>query len=218
MKKIVAIIITALFSIQLFAKGNDLNDCKGLALFLNFENKIDSARNRSKIDNKFLSPVDEAIIFEKILRKESPLLMDSTRFYSKHLIELLFDSSIQKSSEFNLDIVRILYHLCINDYILAVNEIYKGYCDKRVSIDVFLNCIITYNGHYSNIVAVNYNSATIQLLLNSISKNNTLINQAQKKYSNFIKIIEDLRNGVLSKAFENEEKDWFFAITPHNCL
>jgi hypothetical protein len=199
-------------------KDKTVNFTNTLELFLKFESKVQEIRAKNKSDNVFISPADEPVIFENTLNEQAPDLITNTHLYYRFLVEILLDKLIKKNPEFNLDIVRILYHLCIDEYVSAAERIYQGYLQQKVDLEVLFNCLITSEDHYSNIVVLNYQSKKLQLFLGEILSNDELVKNMEVNYQYFSSSIKMIISGELYNAFQTDEKDWFFEIPIRRCI
>ena len=125
---------------------------------------------------------------------------------------------MKKGNEYDLDLVKILYHLCIDDYITAVDTIYNRYRENKINLNVLLNSIITFEGHYSNIIALNYSSKKLQLLFEKLLNDTLLIKTVEKNNKNFSSTLKAIQSGVIYEAYTGQDKDWFFVIPNKNCV
>lgn len=219
MKNVIIIFVAFIIQNQiLHAQNINKDSCTGIRLFLKFENKIENVRKKNNQLKKFISPVDEAIIFESILEKEAPKLINNTQAYCNFLVNILSNKQMKKGNEYDLDLVKILYHLCIDDYITAVDTIYNRYRENKINLNVLLNSIITFEGHYSNIIALNYSSKKLQLLFEKLLNDTLLIKTVEKNNKNFSSTLKAIQSGVIYEAYTGQDKDWFFVIPNKNCV
>jgi hypothetical protein len=184
-------------------------------VFNNFERKLNQVKKENKSKKIFTSPVDDAMLFERTLKKETPFLSDSTNMIVDELLGIILDEGRDKSLSF--DVVRVLYHLCIDDYIDAVSRIYEGYRLGKVKVEVVIYCIITYDNHFSNIIVNNYCSVLAQKLFSNLLGNSVFLQEANQKRQNFTQNLLDIKSGAFYNAFQKEEPDWIFVIEPKNC-
>lgn len=219
MKNVILIFVAFIIQNQiLHAQNINKDSCTGIRLFLKFENKIENVRKKNNQLKKFISPVDEAIIFESILEKEAPKLINNIQAYCNFLVNILSNKQMKKGNEYDLDLVKILYHLCIDDYITAVDTIYNHYRENKINLNVLLNSIITFEGHYSNIIALNYSSRKLQLLFEKLLNDTLLIKTVEKNNKNFSSTLKAIQSGVIYEAYTGQDKDWFFVIPNKNCV
>lgn len=219
MKNVIIIFVAFIIQNQiLHAQNINKDSCTGIRLFLKFENKIENVRKKNNQLKKFISPVDEAIIFESTLEKEAPKLINNTQAYWNFLVNIFSNKQMRKGNQYDLDLVKILYHLCIDDYITAVDTIYSRYRENKINLNVLLNSIITFEGHYSNIIALNYRSKKLQLLFEKLLNDTLLIKTVEKNNKNFSSTLKAIQSGAIYEAYTGQDKDWFFVIPNKNCV
>ena len=219
MKNVIIIFVAFIIQNQiLHAQNINKDSCTGIRLFLKFENKIENVRKKNNQLKKFISPVDEAIIFESILKKEASELINNTKAYANFLVNIISNKQMKKGNEYDLDLVKIIYHLCIDDYITAVDTIYNRYRENKINLNVLLNSIITFEGHYSNIIALNYSSKKLQLLFEKLLNDTLLIKTVEKNNKNFSSTLKAIQSGVIYEAYNGQDKYWFFVIPNKNCV
>ena len=219
MKNVIIIFVAFIIQNQiLHAQNINKDSCTGIRLFLKFENKIENVRKKNNQLKKFISPVDEAIIFESILKKEASELINNTKAYANFLVNIISNKQMKKGNEYDLDLVKIIYHLCIDDYITAVDTIYNRHRASKINLNVLLKSIITFEGHYSNIIALNYSSKKLQLLFEKLLNDTLLIKTVEKNNKNFSSTLKAIQSGVIYEAYNGQDKYWFFVIPNKNCV
>jgi len=183
---------------------------KTITLFNKFENKLDQTKKAEIKEGKFFSPIDSAIVFLEVLKKETPDLYNHTDYYAKSLFTILKRKEFSKNQELSLNIIRVLYHLKIDNYIELLNNIYCSYKQNKMDIRILLAALFTSESYYSNLVVLNYKNPRLQLFLNKISNDSETVSNAMKVYPNFLESINDIKNGALFNEFQTTQKGWFF--------
>lgn len=197
MRKIIFLIgaFISLVCLKIHANNSKINnDSVARQLFIKSE-KV-AIPNRSKIEKmRFMDPIERNILFFKIVRKESPDLIDNTNKYKYSLINLFTDKSIRKDGYSNLDICNILSNLCIDDYIDVTDSIYTLVKRNKLDFEI-LNCMIEQDFNVSNELAKKYeNFKSIQFLkklTNEIEQGKYIL---PKKNNDFVKFINSILSG-----------------------
>jgi hypothetical protein len=209
--KLVLILSLTISTLPVFCQNNlPKNYNKTLALFTKFENKLEKTKQAEIKERRFFSPVDSAVLFLEVLKKEAADLYNHTECYSESLLAILEKRDCSKNQDFCLNVIRILYHLKIDNYVNLLNEIYHNYKLNKVNSRIFLDAIFTCESYYSNLIVLNYKNPKLQLLLNKISSDSEIISKVSKVYPNFLKSINDIISGALFNEFHTTQKGWFF--------
>lgn len=176
-------------------------------------------RNRAKTEKmRFLDPVERDILFYKIVRSESPDLLDYTNKYKFSLINLLIDKTIKKDDYSDFDIVNVLYNLCIDDYIKAMDSVYSLVKKNKLKFDILERMIIQ-DFNVSNQLANNYRNPKLQQfiyrLLQEIKSGDFII---PKKNYDFIESVNKLISGEeLVKGLKEKEIIYPPLLNSKNC-
>lgn len=198
-------------ALQLFSQHQlPKNYTTTIALFTKFEKKLEETKIAEIKKGRFFSPVDSAVIFLEVLKKEAADLYNHTECYSESLLAILEKRDCSKNQDFCLNVIRILYHLKIDNYVNLLNEIYHNYKLNKVNSRIFLDAIFTCESYYSNLIVLNYKNLKLQLLLNKISSDSEIISKVSKVYPNFLKSINEIISGALFNEFQTTQKGWVF--------
>ena len=205
MKYIILLILFVFFAnIKINAFDFNKNeDSIARQLFVKSE-KI-AIRSRAKIEKmRFLDPIERNILFFKIVRSESPDLINNTFKYKFSLINLLSDKKIQKDSYSDFDIVNILSNLCIDDYIEVTDSVYTLAKKNKLKFDILENMVIQ-DFNVSNQLARSYRNPKLKLFLKKILidiESGKFI--LPKKNNDFIEFVNKLISG---EEWEKELKE-----------
>lgn len=122
--------------------------------------------------------------FIKTVLKESPELINNTNYYKWGLLRLLSDKTIERDFYTDLDIIAILYNLCIDDYIDIVDSVFIKVKSRDLSIEIMKNLIVQ-NPYLTITLAKNYRCHQVYEKLYQIRKELQLINM-NNQISNII--------------------------------
>lgn len=203
MKKVIKILFV---SLVLFCSNLYANDSISLKinrtdrLFLISEKKAIEYRRKVDKKNVFVDPDELNKNIYNIFIKNSPELYSNTRIHKVGLIRILIDKNIQKDYYTNLDIVFILYNLCIEDYIEIIDTTYSLYKKHLVKFKDW-RLIVDQDYYISINLASNYKNPRLQKILTQI-KNDIESGMVTIPHNNygFIKEINKLISG---EAWEN---------------
>ncbi len=166
LQKKLLVLILLFYCFQLEATNNTKNDSIARQLFVKSERKALEFR-KSKMNLRFVDPIEMNEVFYKIVVKESPALYSNTSKYKNGLLNILKDKKIKRDYETNQDIFRILVNLCVEDYVDVVDSVYSFYKQKQVSFSDFYNAVIP-DFNMSNQFVRSYKNEKLQILLTQI--------------------------------------------------
>ena len=167
MKKCNSLLFILLFSFNLFALTSD-NNLKSKTKQLFLKSELFAMNERSEVEkNSFLDPVWRNLRFIELAKNKSPDLIANTNYYKWGLFDLLTDSKIKKDNYTDIDIVNILYNLCLDDYIQVVDSAYFLVKQHKLKIEVF-ELFINQDFNITNRLAKNYKYPPVTNLLKSI--------------------------------------------------
>lgn len=125
-------------------------------------------RSRTKIMKvRFFDSIGNNDLFFKILKKESPDLIDNTNKFKLGILKLLTDKTINKDCYTESDIVNLLCNLCLDNYVSIIDivriSVIKGHLKFKI-----LERAIFQDFNISNQVARNYKNPTLQKSLEQL--------------------------------------------------
>ena len=179
---------------------------EAVALFMKSDKQLTNYREYIKRKNIFMDPLGYNLIWYKTIAKESPDLFRSTDKYKGYLLQMLKDSSLKKGEFTDAYIVRVLYNLCLEDYIDIMDSAYVFFKNKQISSSVFIDMIFQ-DPQISDLVARNYKDERLQLFLRCLQKDNKLTDRIKIKYFDYKQNLNDLISGKLwnTDLKENEK-------------
>ena len=135
-------------------------------LFLKAENI--AIKNRANITKKrFLDPIGNDVLFYKIVKSETPDLINNTNKYKLGLMKLLKDNTIKKDWYSESDIINLLSNLCIDNYIEIIDSVRISVIKGQLKFKI-LEKVIFQDFNVSNQVARNYKSPTLHKSLEQL--------------------------------------------------
>ena len=180
--------------------ANELNkNVDSIARQLFVKSEQIAMRNRAKIEKmRFLDPVERNSLFFKIVQSESPDLINQTNKYKFGLISLLSDETIIKDDYTNFDIVNILYNLCIDDYVVAMDSVYSLVKANKLKFDI-LETMVIQDFNVSRQLVLNYQNPKVQQFMYKILHEiETGVYVISKENYDFVESVKKLISG----------KDW----------
>jgi len=176
-------------------------------------------KNRAKIaKNRFLDPIGNNELFYKIVKRETPDLINNTNKYKLGLIKLLEDKTIKKDWYTEFDIVNLLCNLCIEDYIDIIDSVRTLVIKKQLKFEI-LERIVIQDFNLTNQVARNYQNTKLQKLLKQL-KQDIKFGKIAIPTNNF-GFIEELNKLKSGETWENDLKQDEIKhpplLNPKNC-
>lgn len=199
-------LVWLMMPIQLYGQVKSTVTYKdAVALFMRSEIKLIQHREYVFKKRIFEDPVGNDQVVFNTIRKESPELFKSTIIYKDHLLQMLTDSALKRNEFFNDDIIKVLYNLCIDDYVDVMERACILFKNKQISLFVFKNIIIQ-DFSMSNQVARNYKNEKLQSFLYRLQQDTTLMARIAKEqpYPYFKEQIQDIISG---KEWEGNLKE-----------
>jgi len=132
--------------------------------FLRSEKIVMAHRKRNFIKS---DPITEYKFWLKTFTKYSPEMLKKTNLYSVHLIKMLTDKSIKKDNVFNRDVIMLLYNLCVEEYSVVLQSLYKNYRENTLDFSI-LSLAIDQDITFNNLVAAKYKNQRIRSILTEI--------------------------------------------------
>jgi hypothetical protein len=204
----VMIQLLAILLLSICAYGQKKNNHtyhQTVCLFMKAEKKIIEHKEYLDRHHLFEDPIGYKVFWFKTFKKESPSLFQSTSLYKDDLLNMLGDSVIKKNPLTNYDIVRVLYKLCLKDYMVILYRAYEMLQKNQISSDVFLDLLFQ-DYHVSNQIAQNYKNEQLQIFLDMLQKDNKLNDRYLIQNVDFKKMINELKTGALWES-ELKEQD-----------
>ncbi|GAA4297227.1 hypothetical protein [Nibribacter koreensis] len=143
-----------------------------LALFLKAEKKV--MRIRKSARNFKTDPETDFLIWKKSFSQEAPSLLAKPENYSSSLLQILKATDITKDEGFNFDIVKLLYPICIEEYIMVINEAHTLYRNKELDLKTFAHVVAPSKFYCSNVYDNKANKALqgeLQAVLETVNSN-----------------------------------------------
>lgn len=127
-------------------------------------------KNRAKIaKNRFLDPIGNNELFYKIVKRETPDLINNTSKYKFGLMKLLEDKTIKKDWYTEFDIVNLLCNLCLEDYIDIIDSVRILVIKNQLKFEI-LEHIVIQDFNLTNLLARNYQNTKLKELLKQIKQ------------------------------------------------
>ena len=167
-QKCLLVIILFFFCFQLEATNKVKEDSIAKQLFVEAEKKAIEFRKKT-LHIRFVDGIEMNELFYKVVMKESPALYNDTHKYKNGLLDILKDKKIRRDATTNQDVFRILYNLCVDDYVDVIDSVYSFYKHKQVKFDDLYDAIVI-DFNMSNLVAKKYKNERLQRLLLQIQQ------------------------------------------------
>jgi hypothetical protein len=142
------------------------DDTLAQKVFLKSEHQAIEFRKKLK-DVRLVDPIEMNEVFYEIVTKQTPNLYLETNKYKNGLINILYAKDIERDLCTNQDVFRVLYNLCIDDYIDVVDTIYSLYKRNLVKFED-LNASIDVDFNMSNQLGKKYQNKKVRIVLSRI--------------------------------------------------
>ncbi|KAA3438026.1 hypothetical protein [Rufibacter hautae] len=175
-----------------------------LALVLKAEKKAMARRMYMK--NRKTDPDYEFTSWRAIFQKEAPALIANPEQHAHSLLMILKSQEIEKDEGFNVDLVRVLYPICIEQYAEVIHTVHGLYSEGKV--DLFTLALTANPSFYfcSNVYENRHN----QILQQELQHVADLLKPANSPYEELVTSgIKDLLSG-------KEDEDYQEFITNHS--
>ena len=143
----------------------------------------------------FEDPLGRIDYFFKTVKTVAPQLLTDTKLYKNDLLNLLTDKSFHKNIFTDNNIVFVLYNLPIDDYVDVLNFALSLYQNEKINQSIF-ELFIFQNEIASVSVAKNFKNEKLQVFLNKLLDDLSLIRKVELQNKHFRKSILDLKSGL----------------------
>ena len=159
------------------------------------ENKMQAHYDYIEKNRIFEDPLGRIDYFFKTVKTVAPQLLTDTKLYKDDLLNLLTNKTFQKKHFTNEGIVFVLYNLPIDDYVDVLNFALSLYQNEKINQSIF-ELFIFQNEIASVSVAKNFKKEKLQVFLNKLLDDQSLIRKVELQNKNFRKSILDLKSGL----------------------
>jgi hypothetical protein len=181
-----------------------------LSLYTKFENRWESKISGETKKGLFISPVDKAVLFLRILKRTSPDLYYNTECYYKSLLLIVENKPFPRDEDFSMNIIHVLCHLRIESYIQCLERIYEDFKKNKVSDSIFMEAMFPGESLYSNLLVMNYKNPELRTFYNKLSKDSIGIRKITKLAPYYLESIKKTLNGEYFKKFESGKQASFY--------
>ena len=159
------------------------------------ENKMQAHYDYIEKNGIFEDPLGRIDYFFKTVKTVAPQLLTDTKLYKNDLLNLLTDKSFHKNIFTDNNIVFVLYNLPIDDYVDVLDSALSLYQNEKINQSIF-ELFIFQNEIASVSVAKNFKNEKLQVFLNKLLDDLSLIRKVELQNKNFRKSILDLKSGL----------------------
>ena len=159
------------------------------------ENKMQAHYDYIEKKGIFEDPLGRIDYFFKTVKTVAPQLLTDTKLYKNDLINLLTDKSFHKNIFTDNNIVFVLYNLPIDDYVDVLDSALSLYQNEKINQSIF-ELFIFQNEIASVSVAKNFKNEKLQVFLNKLLDDLSLIRKVELQNKHFRKSILDLKSGL----------------------
>jgi hypothetical protein len=179
---------------------NQINIDSTYKLFLSAENHLAELNEKLKGSFELDEPLSKNARFLEVFSREAPSLVFETNRHVASLLMLLANGR-NEDKNYNEDIIKLLYNLCIEQYIIAVDSISILYIQDKINLTSYKLCI-EQDFILCNQIQKNYSNPLVICLLNRII--NSFGPIVSDEEQNFISKIKYILSGV---DWESELKE-----------
>ena len=192
--------IFILLTIMLCCSSAKKEDCdpkinKVYESFQIIENKMQAHYDYIEKNGIFEDPLGRIDYFFKTVKTVAPQLLTDTKLYKNDLLNLLTDKSFHKNIFTDNNIVFVLYNLPIDDYVDVLDSALSLYQNEKINQSIF-ELFIFQNEIASVSVAKNFKNEKLQVFLNKLLDDLSLIRKVELQNKHFRKSILDLKSGL----------------------
>ncbi len=159
------------------------------------ENKMQAHYDYIEKNGIFEDPLGRIDYFFKTVKTVAPQLLTDTKLYKDDLLNLLTDKTFHKNLFTDDDIVFVLYNLPIDDYVDVLDSALSLYQNEKINQSIF-ELFIFQNEIASVSVAKNFKNEKLQVFLNKLLDDLSLIRKVELQNKHFRKSILDLKSGL----------------------
>jgi len=159
------------------------------------ENKMQAHYDYIEKNGIFEDPLGRIDYFFKTVKTVAPQLLTDTKLYKNDLLNLLTDKSFHKNIFTDNNIVFVLYNLPIDDYVDVLDSALSLYQNEKINQSIF-ELFIFQNEIASVSVAKNFKNEKLQVFLNKLLDDLSLIRKVELQNKHFRKSILDLKSGL----------------------
>ena len=159
------------------------------------ENKMQAHYDYIEKNGIFEDPLGRIDYFFKTVKTVAPQLLTDTKLYKNDLLNLLTDKSFHKNIFTDNNIVFVLYNLPIDDYVDVLDSALSLYQNEKINQSIF-ELFIFQNEIASVSVAKNFKNEKLQIFLNKLLDDQSLIRKVELQNKHFRKSILDLKSGL----------------------
>jgi len=159
------------------------------------ENKMQAHYDYIEKNGIFEDPLGRIDYFFKTVKTVAPQLLTDTKLYKDDLLNLLTDKTFHKNHFTNEGIVFVLYNLPIDDYVDVLNFALSLYQNEKINQSIF-ELFIFQNEIASVSVAKNFKNEKLQVFLDKLLDDLSLIRKIELQNKHFRKSILDLKSGL----------------------
>ena len=159
------------------------------------ENKMQAHYDYIEKNGIFEDPLGRIDYFFKTVKTVAPQLLTDTKLYKDDLLNLLTDKTFHKNLFTDDDIVFVLYNLPIDDYVDVLNFALSLYQNEKINQSIF-ELFIFQNEIASVSVAKNFKNEKLQVFLNKLLDDLSLIRKVELQNKHFRKSILNLKSGL----------------------
>ena len=159
------------------------------------ENKMQAHYDYIEKNGIFEDPLGRIDYFFKTVKTVAPQLLTDTKLYKNDLLNLLTDKSFHKNIFTDNNIVFVLYNLPIDDYVDVLDSALSLYQNEKINQSIF-ELFIFQNEIASVSVAKNFKNEKLQVFLNKLLDDQSLIRKVELQNKHFRKSILDLKSGL----------------------
>ena len=159
------------------------------------ENKMQAHYDYIEKKGIFEDPLGRIDYFFKTVKTVAPQLLTDTKLYKDDLLNLLTNKTFQKKHFTNEGIVFVLYNLPIDDYVDVLDSALSLYQNEKINQSIF-ELFIFQNEIASVSVAKNFKKEKLQVFLNKLLDDQSLIRKVELQNKHFRKSILNLKSGL----------------------
>ncbi|MEA4887375.1 MAG: hypothetical protein VB063_11920 [Bacteroides graminisolvens] len=159
------------------------------------ENKMQAHYDYIEKKGIFEDPLGRIDFFFKTVKTVAPQLLTDTKLYKDDLLNLLTNKTFQKKHFTNEGIVFVLYNLPIDDYVDVLDSALSLYQNEKINQSIF-ELFIFQNEIASVSVAKNFKKEKLQVFLNKLLDDQSLIRKVELQNKHFRKSILNLKSGL----------------------
>lgn len=176
-------------------ENSDPKTNKVYEFFQVIENKMQAHYDYIEKKGIFEDPLGRIDYFFKTVKTVAPQLLTDTKLYKDDLLNLLTNKTFQKKHFTNEGIVFVLYNLPIDDYVDVLDSALSLYQNEKINQSIF-ELFIFQNEIASVSVAKNFKKEKLQVFLNKLLDDQSLIRKVELQNKHFRKSILNLKSGL----------------------